>query len=140
MPRLIKDGVITEDNWLPVEADAETAPPDADDYADPDDSDTSDHLAHTSHASWHDGHQYGGWVRGLPAWHVDADPIQRQHALAELAAVLIDIREAVINLPLVIGTDTLGGGLERALDARAVGLALPADEGCSIIFERNLES
>lgn len=26
MPRLIKDGAITEDNWLPVEPDAETAP------------------------------------------------------------------------------------------------------------------
>ena len=59
-------------------------------------------LGHARHARGQRVHQHRRRVRGLAAGHVDADAVERRHALAELAAVGLRDLPAACLLALVI--------------------------------------
>ncbi len=70
-------------------------------------------LAHAGDLRRHRVHDHGGWIGGLAAGYVDADPVQRGHALSEFGAIGIGEAPRSRKLFLVIEAHAPGGGGER---------------------------
>ncbi len=69
------------------------------------------HLANAGHPRRDGRHQHRGGIDRRGAGHVHAHPLQRPHHLAE--AALIEARQSVVELLLVVGPDAVGGKAQR---------------------------
>ena len=71
-----------------------------------------DQLADAGDLRGNRRHQHGGRIRGLAAWHVDADAVQGRDALAQPIAVFVLVLEAAGRLALVVVANPPGGVFE----------------------------
>ena len=76
--------------------------------------DDHDQLLDTSHLGRNRVHQHRRRIGGLTARHVEADTVERGDHLAEHGAIGLGVGPAFHLLPLVVGPDTAGSGLQCA--------------------------